>query len=357
MMNSTRIIRTDTNDPWWNLSVEEYLLDRVEPGQCILYLWQNENTVMIGRNQNPWRECRTEQFESEGGKLARRLSGGGAVYHDLGNLNFTFVVSRELYDLEKQVGVILKAVNSLGIKAEMSGRNDLTADGRKFSGNAFCFRKASAFHHGTVLVDANFEKLSNYLQVSQEKMKSKGVQSVQSRVVNLSELQPALTVDAVADALIASFRVAYNSDAPVEDAIRDGKAGRASLEELYCKYSSWNWRYGEAPKFDVELEKRFHWGAVQLGFQLENGIVKEASAYSDAMDAEFIAGLPDILKGCTFSSQQLAQSVRDLSEGNICMDTDNAACGVITDEEGCAADFAKAEMVSDIAGWLEDKGL
>ncbi len=267
MINTTRIIRTRTRDPWWNLAVEEYLLDTVEPGQCILYLWQNENTIVIGRNQNPWKECRTELFEFEGGRLARRLSGGGAVYHDNGNLNFTFIANLETYDLDKQVRVILDAVNSLGIKAEISGRNDLTADGRKFSGNAFCFRKNSAFHHGTVLVSADFAKLAKYLQVPDGKMRSKGIQSMQSRVVNLSEFEPTLTIETVAEALIASFRSAYDTTAPVEDAIKEGKAGREALEELYCKYSSWAWRYGEAPKFDVDMETRFSWGGVEIGFK------------------------------------------------------------------------------------------
>lgn len=365
MTNSTRIIRTHTNDPWWNLSVEEYLLDRVEPGQCMLYLWQNENTVVIGRNQNPWRECRTELFENEGGKLARRLSGGGAVYHDLGNLNFTFIASSEVYNLEKQVRVILDAVNSLGIKAEMTGRNDLTADGRKFSGNAFCFRKTGAFHHGTVLVNANFQKLSNYLQVSQEKMRSKGVQSVQSRVVNLCELQPSLTIDRMAEALIASFRSAYQSEAPVEETIKD----RAALEELYCKYSSWNWRYGEAPKFDVDMDTRFPWGGLEIGFKLENGLIREASVYSDAMDEEFISRLPGVFKGCTYSSQQLAGKLRELAgalrtAGGVAGEASGEATGGAANSTagGAKVDFteqsmddAKVEMALDIARWLEGK--
>jgi len=199
-------------------------------------------------------------------------------------------------------------------------------------------------------------------------MKSKGVQSVQARVVNLTELQPAITVDAVADALVASFRKAYNSDVPVEDAIRDGKTGRALLEELYCKYSSWNWRYGEAPKFDIDIETRFPWGGIEIGFKLENGLVREALAYSDAMDEEFISGLPDVLKGCAFSSQQLAQRVRDIPGKTDCSITDEAACKA-SDEAICsvikdtaddtadtAANRARAAMALDIAGWLEGKG-
>lgn len=346
MINNMRIIRTTTFDPWWNLSVEEYLLDRVEPGQCILYLWQNENTIVIGRNQNPWKECKTELFESEGGKLARRLSGGGAVFHDNGNLNFTFIASREIYDLEKQVRVILDAVNNLGIKAEINGRNDLTADSRKFSGNAFCFRKAGAYHHGTVLVSADFGKLSKYLQVSAEKMRSKGVQSVQSRVVNLSELQPTLTIDIMAEALIASFRSAYECTAPVEDAIKDGRTGREALEELYCKYSSWSWRYGEAPKFDVDMETRFPWGGVEIGFKLENGLVKEATVFSDAMDEAYIAELPGIFKVCAFTSQQLAQRLREAAG-------DGSACGGCID---LAGNNNTTAMTIDLAEWLESKG-
>ena len=332
-MNNTRIIHTRTLDPWWNLAVEEYLLDRVEPGQCILYLWQNEKTIVIGRNQNPWKECRTELFENEGGKLARRLSGGGAVFHDTGNLNFTFVASREVYELQKQVQVILDAVNSLGIRAEMSGRNDLTADGRKFSGNAFCFRKNGAFHHGTLLVSADFEKLSKYLQVSAEKMRSKGVESVRSRVVNLTEFLPTLTIDAMAEALIASFRTAYECTASVENCIKEGKEGRMALEELYCKYSSWSWRYGEAPKFDVDMETRFAWGGVELGFKLENGVIAEATVFSDAMDEAYIAELPNLFKGCTFSSRQLAHVLRE-----------------------AAGDGSTSGMSLEMAAWLEGKG-
>lgn len=350
-MNNTRIIWTKSSDPWWNLAVEEYLLDRVEPGQCIFYLWQNENTIVIGRNQNPWRECRTELFESGGGKIARRLSGGGTVYHDSGNLNFTFIAGKGAYDLEKQIGVILEAVRSLGIKAEKSGRNDLTADGRKFSGNAFCSRRNGAFHHGTILISADFKKLSNYLQVSAEKMRSKGIQSVQSRVINLTELNPELTVNRMGEALIEAFREAYGSLAPVEESVRNSKESRAILEELYCKYSSWAWRYGEAPKFDVEMETRFPWGGVTIGFKLENGLVSGTTVYSDALDEAFIAVLPQIFSGCSFHSQKLAQRLQRASEG-----LDEKEQSTLESWE-LGMENTRNRMMLDIAEWIESKNL
>ncbi len=355
MPNNTRIIHTSSSDPWWNLAVEEYLLERVEPGQCILYLWQNENTVVIGKNQNPWRECRTQLLESEGGKLARRLSGGGAVFHDAGNINFTFIVSKEMYNLDKQLGVILDAVKALGIPAEKSGRNDLTADGRKFSGNAFCFRKDSSYHHGTVLVSANFEKLSKYLQISNEKLNSKGVQSVQSRVVNLSELRQGLTVSDMSDALITAFRAAYESTAKVECCIKDGSESQEVLEELYSKYSSWKWRYGGSPSFDMEISKRFSWGEVQIGFTLEKGIVSKAGIYSDALNEAYIEKLSGIFDGCPFNSGLLAQRLREQAgrdAGQRTADWSVIAGGM---DPGLFGMDAQNTMTEDLAQWLEEK--
>lgn len=333
MTQSTRIIYTKTFDPWWNLALEEYLLNTIKPFQCILYLWQNQNTIVIGRHQNPWRECKCELFESEGGKLARRLSGGGAVYHDMGNLNFTFVASRQTYDASKQTAVILDAVKSLGIEAEKSGRNDLTADGRKFSGNAFCFRKNGAYHHGTVLVSADFGKLSKYLQVSKEKMESKGVKSVQSRVVNLSELVPGLTIEDVADALISSFRNAYGCEAAIETEFNADGSEKIAIEELYSKYSSWEWKYGEAPHFDMQMEKRFVWGEVEIGLKLEGGLIKKASIYSDAMDEEYIGMLPEIFEGCELSYSQLGKRLKE------------------TAKDG------REQMAEDLAQWFKGKEL
>lgn len=325
---STKVIRTHTSDPWLNLAVEEYLLNHVKEGECILYLWQNKNTVVIGRNQNAWKECRTELLESEGGKLARRLSGGGAVYHDLGNLNFTFLVRKEDYDLERQLNVILTAVKSLGINAEISGRNDIIADGRKFSGNAFYFGRTAAYHHGTILVAADFEKMTKYLQVSRDKIRSKGVDSIRSRVVNLTELNPSVTVDMVADSLIRAFAEIYCYGPVISDGSGDTDA--KAVEKLYEKYASWEWRYGHTPKFDITLETRFPWGGVEIGLTLENGRVVSSKVYSDAMDEAFIRTLADVISGCPFSYHNLAGRIRSYFDGG-----------------------NSKEPAEDIAAWLE----
>ncbi|MEG1942884.1 MAG: lipoate--protein ligase [Angelakisella sp.] len=209
MINRIAYVTTDNTVPYENIALEELLLDTVLPQECILYLWQNRRTVVIGRNQNCRGECRMAQLEADGGYLARRLSGGGAVFHDMGNLNFTFLVQSEDYDLDRQLEVILRAVRSLGIAAEKSGRNDITADGRKFSGNAFYTKGNRKYHHGTIMIDADLDNLSRYLTVSPDKLAAKGVKSVRSRVINLRELNPAVTVESVKTALIAAFGELY----------------------------------------------------------------------------------------------------------------------------------------------------
>ena len=215
MIERLLVCRGRGYDPYENLALEEALLHRVGEGELILYLWQNERTVVIGRNQNPWKECRTALLAEEGGRLARRLSGGGAVFHDLGNLNFTFLMSAEDWDLPRQLTVIERACRSLGIPAERSGRNDLLADGRKFSGNAFYQHNGKAYHHGTLMVDVDMEMVQRYLSPSKAKLAAKGVDSVRSRVVNLREFVPDLTVEQLADALIAAIAEVY----PVAPAI------------------------------------------------------------------------------------------------------------------------------------------
>ena len=229
--------------PYRNLAREERLMDLCDDGP-ILYLWQNERTVVIGRNQDPARECRAALLEAEGGHLARRLSGGGAVYHDLGNLNFSFLARRQDYDVAKQLDVVCRAVEGFGLHAAFSGRNDLEIDGRKFSGSAFYERNDTCCHHGTVMIDVDRAALDRYLTVPAEKLSSKGVPSVQARVVELRELAPDVTVEKVKAALLAAFARVYGEeprrlDLSVLDADKLA-AGEARFRDR-------GWIYGREP--------------------------------------------------------------------------------------------------------------
>lgn len=303
-----KIVLSDSFDPWHNLALEEFLFRNVEKNQVILYLWQNQNTVVIGRNQNAWKECRCTKLEEDGGKLARRLSGGGAVFHDLGNLNFTFIMDRSLYDLHKQLQVILEGTKKHGIDAEFSGRNDLTVDGKKFSGNAFYFEKDKAYHHGTVLIDVDVEKVSTYLQVSKEKMVSKGVSSVQSRITNLRNYLPDLTIAQMKETLMMSFQEIYG-ECPEPILIKDTEH---DLKELYAKYSSWDWLYGKTPQFDVVFETRFPWGGIDLGLTLRNGRITDSKIYSDAMNANLIEEIGASLVNLPLISERISEAIDSL---------------------------------------------
>lgn len=306
MIKQLKVYEGDSFDPHFNLAVEQYLLESVEPGCCILYLWQNQNTVVIGRNQNAWKECRTTLLEEEGGHLARRLSGGGAVFHDLGNLNFTFLVPTADYDLDRQFSVILEACLSLGLHAEKSGRNDVLAEGRKFSGNAFYQNGQQSYHHGTLLVDVDMARMGRYLNPDKAKLAAKGVDSVRSRVVNLRELAPGVTVPLLKEKLFEAFRKVYGL--PTETMTLDGM-DRAAIDALYRRNQSWEWNYGRRLPFTFTCEERFAWGDVQLQLQVESGVIQEVRAYSDAMDWQIAPALEQALTGCRFTLRDMRERI------------------------------------------------
>jgi len=291
---SNFFIQTDTPNPWKNLAVEKYLSGRVEKGDVILYLWQNERTVVIGRNQNAIRECRTQLLEEEGGCLARRATGGGAVYQDLGNLCFTFLASPEMYDLKKQLQVIQLACGTFGIATHFSGRNDiLTEDGFKFSGNAFSKTSQCHIQHGTLMIDVDVSRLERYLTPSREKMKAKGIRSVQSRVCNLKERNSNITIECMCQALKESFEALYGSfqELPLE-ILENPK-----VQEIYEQYSSWEWNYGKSPECETCYSKRFSWGELEIWLKLRGMHISEIKIYSDALDTELPRKLKEMLLG------------------------------------------------------------
>ena len=348
MITKTRIYEAVSTDPERNLAMEEYLLSHTEPGECILYLWQNQHTVVIGKNQNCWKECNVSLLEEEGGRLVRRLSGGGAVYHDLGNLNFTFLVRKADYDLDRQLSVIAGAVESFGIPVEKSGRNDLLAAGRKFSGNAFYESGDFCYHHGTLLVDVDTGKMGRYLTVSKEKLKSKGVDSVRSRVGNLKELCPKLTIQKLSEAMKKSFAEVYGGTAKElcfvedrtlkepemmhvpEDSEQRGERfdvlqrpkeneeacqdwlekeyfppeADAEIRKLQEKYASWDWKYGRKIPFTHVISSRFPWGGVELQLEVDGGVIQKAALYTDSLCTE-ISGFARELEGMAYERNVL----------------------------------------------------
>ena len=304
-------ILSDQTNPYKNIALEEYLLWNVEKDECIFYLWQNRRTVVIGVNQNPWKECHVKELEQDDGFLARRLSGGGAVFHDLGNLNFTFLVREEDYSLERQLDVIIRAVAKFGINAERSGRNDILTDGKKFSGNAFLNTRGHCYHHGTLLMDVDMANLSKYLNVSHAKLQSKGVASVRSRVINLKELAPEMTIESLQNALIEAYGEVYRGT-PTQ--LPDGRVDKAQVDKATEKFASWEWRLGRKLPFTAEYSNRFGWGDLTLQFCVEGGIIRDAIAYSDGMETDFIKAIGDALKGIVFSSTEINKKINELSK-------------------------------------------
>ena len=322
-----RILIGTGHDPWHNLAVEALLFEALGPDEAAFYLWQNENTVVIGRHQNAWKECRVKLLEDEGGRLARRSTGGGAVFHDLGNLNFTFVLPRPRCDVPRQLSVIQQAVQSFGIETAFTGRNDLvTPAGAKFSGNAFRYSESTGMHHGTLLVDVDMDRLGRYLAPGKDKLRAKGIRSVRSRVCNLKTLAPNIDIPALTEALTHAFTREYG---PAQT-ITENDLDPHRLKDLEATYASWDFRLGKSLPFDARLETRFDWGGVTLELTLQHGTVTDARVWSDAMDESMIEKIPPALIGQKYHNTALAQALQNLQTPQ----TDNLAQWILTEDLG-----------------------
>ncbi|MCI7482068.1 MAG: lipoate--protein ligase [Clostridium sp.] len=321
---SNYIYSAPTGDGWLNLARDGYFLENNKKGDVILYFYVNKNAVIIGRNQNAWKECNIANMDADGVQLVRRHSGGGAVFHDNGNLNFSFITDEKHYDLNRQMRVILNAVSKLGLKAELSGRNDITVDGKKFSGNAFSLAKGNRSHHGTILVNADLAKLSNYLCVSKEKMRSKGIDSVRARVCNLCELSSGLTVEAMRRLVIESFIEEYGA---ASEYVFDGMA-LAEVEERRERLASWEWRFGKTPQFDFETDKRFSFGDTQIYFNSRNGVIRETKVYSDCLDTELTTEIENALTGVHFRKEEIKAALSKMKDQSIAAELAEHFCSL-----------------------------
>lgn len=296
-----------TTNPHYNLAVEEYLFRNERDDVCML--WQNEPTVVIGKNQNAFVEVDTDALQKDGVHLARRITGGGAVYHDLGNVNFSFVSENSAgtgLDFARFTAPILKALASLGVHAELSGRNDLLLDGQKFSGNAQYSANGRTLHHGTLLFDTELAALGRYLRPDEEKLKSKGIRSVRSRVTNLKpHLQISAQTGEFIDLLARFLRAEY---APEEPTLLQN----AEIDALFARNASREWLFPErelVAGYTLHQKKRFPFGSVELTLSMHNDTVQDAVIQGDFFGSASAEELARALCGKTLS--QIRENAAD----------------------------------------------
>ncbi len=312
-INLQIIIGNQTN-PFLNLAVESQLLDTYQENTVTLFLWRNRQTVVIGANQNPYSECDVDTLLKEGGHLTRRRTGGGAVYHDLGNLNFSIVADKKIYDVKRQMTVIQKTLLNYGLETEVSGRNDITYQGRKFSGNAFAKTKYQGLHHGTILIKTDSEKLQKYLKVKPAKLHKHGVKSVSSRVINLSEVAD-ITSENIIPHLIKAFEEVYDSKAIV---INFDDLCTEEVLKLRDRISSDEYLFGKWKEFHTQKSGTFDWGSVDIELDIdeEKEIIKDINIASDSLDPASINLAKEILKGTSTTAKptfpEYNQIVRDI---------------------------------------------
>ncbi len=311
-----RIVKNSGWNVWKNFAIETYLLNHVKSNEIILYLWQSSKCAMLGKNQNPWRECNVQLLNEEEGKLARRITGGGTIYCDKGNMLFSYIVPKELYDLDKQLSVILRACETRGIMAEKSGRNDLTIDGKKFSGNAFYQNKKVGLHHGSLLINEDVENMVRYLTPSLEKVSSKGIKSVRSRVTNLSDHNPDVTMQNFKDIISGAMIEVYNHDELLVEEDPEW-FGLEEITKTYNHYKSWDWVYGNSAETDIVLENRFDWGEVQLHFKLKKSYIDRAQVFSDALDQDYIGAMANLFIGKPFDKMSIVNAIGNYGEDEI----------------------------------------
>ena len=333
MIRRTACIVARSTDPYRNLAIEKQLLDTLPEETAILYLWQNAHTIVCGRNQNPWYECKVKEFLGDGGKIAKRLSGGGAVYHDMGNLNFTFLVPRADFNIPRQLSVIQAAVANYRLQAMFTGRNDLQIGDRKFSGNAFYASGQNAYHHGTILVDVDTSVMARYLTADQKKLQNRGVRSVPSRVINLKALAPDITIDSLEETLFRSFAKIYGYKPTILDEKMMDQPTINKLTELYAGAS---WIYPKEMPYTFSVEERFPWGGIAVHLLVEDGMIRDAKFFTDAMEAGLFAvleqslvGSPSLVSSITGRLRQKQEMIRDESLKQMVGDIGTLICSHI----------------------------
>lgn len=300
-------------DPMINLAIEEYCLKYLDTDETYLLFYINQPSIIIGKNQNTIEEINTKYVEDNGIKVVRRLSGGGAVYHDKGNLNFSFITKDDgdsFHNFKKFTEPVIKALEKLGVKAELSGRNDIMADGRKISGNAQFATRGRIFSHGTLLFDSEIEHVVSALNVKKEKIESKGIKSIRSRVANISELMDQKMTTEEFRKILLSYIFDTNGDVPQYQLTE--KDWEKIHEISRDRYQKWEWNYGRSPKFNLQHSKRFPAGSIDLRLEVKKGIIQDCKIFGDFFGVGDIADIEKRLIGQQYDRKTISDVLEDM---------------------------------------------
>ncbi|WP_306981036.1 lipoate--protein ligase [Alkalicoccobacillus murimartini] len=307
------IDNTGITDPQINLAIEEYALKNLDPKDTYLLFYVNQPSIIIGKNQNTYEEINLNYVEEKNLRVVRRLSGGGAVYHDEGNLNFSFIAEDDghsFHNFKKFTEPVVKALAKLGVEAELSGRNDIHVGERKISGNAQFTTKGRMFSHGTLMLDSEIENVVSALNVKDEKIRSKGIKSIRSRVANISEfLETPVEMDAFKKILL---RYIFNTEGEIPTyqlTEQDWQAIHKLSEE---RYQNWDWNYGKSPTFDIQRTKRFAGGNVDVRLNVRKGHIVSSKIYGDFFGVKDVSELEEVLNGTKFESAALAEALQEV---------------------------------------------
>lgn len=311
-------IRNECNDPRFNIALDEYATKYLSPDEDYVILWQNEPSVIIGRNQNTIEEINFKYISEHNIHVVRRLSGGGAVYHDLGNLNFSFIVNNDkdvVSNFKKFTEPVINALRNLGVNAEFSGRNDITIDGKKFSGNAQYYTGKRLLHHGTILFNSDLTVVQGALNVKQDKIESKGVKSVRSRVTNVyPNLPQKISIEEFKDTLLKFLMQDENYKEKEYILTEEDLAKINELKE--SRYSKWEWNYGQSPAFDIEKGKRFAGGKLELRFNVSDGKVQALKIFGDFFGKKEVTEVEVLLTGKLYKEDVIKDALTSIDFEN-----------------------------------------
>ncbi|RKQ31298.1 lipoate--protein ligase [Oceanobacillus halophilus] len=302
-------------DPMVNLAIEEYILENFGEKDTYLLFYINKPSIIIGRNQNTIEEINTDYVDEKGIKVVRRLSGGGAVYHDEQNLNFSFITKDDgesFQNFAKFLQPITKVLNKLGVPAELQGRNDVAVEGRKISGNAMFSTKGRMFSHGTLMLDSELEEVTKALKVKKEKIESKGIKSIRSRVANISEfMDEKITMQEFKEEILKNvFDVEDINDVPEYVLTEDDWKKIYEISEK--RYQKWDWNYGKSPKYNIQESYKFPAGLVDVRLDVQKGVIENCKIFGDFFGVGNIKELEAKLTGIRHERQAIEEALKDV---------------------------------------------